>query len=118
MTETLSNYALGSSDEEIARLDGQSASIEAATRLLLRAAGIGPGMRVLDLGTGVCHVARLIAELVCTKDGKGAVVGIDTSTKLLGVVAARSSANPHVRFVQGDVRTWRDAAPFDAMSGA
>ena len=64
MTEIHSNYALGSSDEEIACLDAQSASIVAPTRLLLRAAGIGPGMRVLDLGTGLGHVARLVAELV------------------------------------------------------
>lgn len=117
MTETFSNYALGSSDEEIARLDGQSASIEAATRLLLRAAGIGSGMRVLDLGTGVGHVARLVADLVGGEDGTGRVVGIDISERLLAVAAARTSAHPHVRFVQGDVRTWRDEAPFDAVVG-
>ena len=74
MTEIPTNYALGSSDEEMARLDSQAASIEAATRLLLRAAGIGPGMRVLDLGTGVGHVARLIAELVGANDGAVSVV--------------------------------------------
>ena len=107
MTETQSDYALGSSDEEITRLDAQSASIEAPTRLLLRAAGIGPGMRVLDLGTGLGHVARLVAELV---GSKGSVVGIDTSAKLLAAASARTSAHPHVRYVQGDVRTWRDSA--------
>ena len=52
MNEPTTTYALGSSDHEIERLDRQSASIESATRLLLRAAGIQPGMRVLDLGTG------------------------------------------------------------------
>lgn len=114
MTKTLSDYVLGSSDEEIARLDGQSASIESATRLLLRAAGIAPGMRVLDLGTGIGHVARLIAEIV---GERGAVVGIDTSAKLLAVAAARGSAHPHVRFVQGDVRDWRGDSPFDAIVG-
>ena len=114
MTENISNYALGSSDHEIARLDGQSASIEAATRLLLRAAGVGPGMRVLDLGTGIGHVAMLIAELV---GAEGRVIGIDTSARLLEVAAARASAHPQVKFVQGDVRTWRDEAPFDAVVG-
>ena len=114
MTENKPDYVLGSSDQEIARLDGQSASIEAATRLLLRAAGVGPGMRVLDLGTGIGHVAILVAELVGTE---GQVVGIDTSAKLLDVASTRASQHPQVRFVQGDVRTWRDEAPFDAIVG-
>jgi hypothetical protein len=44
-------YALESSAAEIARLDAQAVSIAPATALLLRAAGITPGTRVLDLGT-------------------------------------------------------------------
>jgi SAM-dependent methyltransferase len=117
MTETLRDYALGCSDPEIARLDAQSASLEAPTRLLLRAAGIGPGMRVLDLGTGLGDVARLLAEQVGASDGTGSVIGIDTSAKLLALAAARTSVYPLVRFVHGDVRTWRDAEPFDAIVG-
>ena len=35
-----------------------------ATRLILRAAGVQPGMRVLDLGTGPGHVALMLAEMV------------------------------------------------------
>ena len=105
---------LGSSDEEIERLDQQSASIEAATRLLLRAAGIAPGMRVLDLGTGIGHVAMLVADLV---GPQGCVVGIDTSARLLDVAAARGSTRPQLHFVEGDVRSWRDSEPFDAVVG-
>lgn len=85
--------ALGSSDHEIERLDRQSASIEGATRLLLRAAGIQPGMRVLDLGTGVGHVAMLVAEMV---GPEGRVVGIDNSARLLDVATARASARPQL----------------------
>jgi 2-polyprenyl-3-methyl-5-hydroxy-6-metoxy-1,4-benzoquinol methylase len=114
MTEQTSHYALGSSDAEIARLDAQSAAIDGATRLLLRAAGIERGMRVLDLATGLGHVATLVAELV---GSEGAVVGIDTSAKLLAVARARAATHPQIKFVQGDVRTWRDAAPFDAVVG-
>ena len=44
MTENKPDYVLGSSDHEIARLDAQSASIEAATRL-----GIPP-MGLSDAG--------------------------------------------------------------------
>ena len=114
MKEKATTYVLGSSDQEIERLDRQSASIEAATRLLLRAAGITPGMRVLDLGTGVGHVAMLVADLV---GPQGCVVGIDTSARLLDVAAARASTRSQLHFVEGDVRSWRDTEPFDAIVG-
>ena len=107
-------YALGCDDHEITRLDRQSASIAGATRLLLRASGIQLGMRVLDLGTGIGHVAMLIAELV---GPMGQVVGIDNSSKMLYVAAVRAAGQPHLRFVQGDVRDWRDDEPFDAIVG-
>jgi len=114
MNEQMTKYALGSSDHEIERLDRQAASIDGATRLLLRASGIQPGMRVLDLGTGIGHVATLVAELV---GPQGEVVGIDNSVKLLNVAALRAAARPQLRFVEGDVRSWRDEEPFDAVVG-
>lgn len=114
MNEKPTTYALGSSDQEIERLDRQSASIESATRLLLRASGIEPGMRVLDLGTGIGHVAMLLAEMV---GPEGSVVGIDNNQKLLDVAALRATARRQLRFTVGDVRQWRDDAPFDAIVG-
>ena len=114
MKQHTTTYVLGSSDQEIERLDRQSASIEGATRLLLRAAGIGPGMRVLDLGTGIGHVAMLIADLV---GPQGSVVAIDSNARLLEVAAARGSTRAQLRFVEGDVRSWRDTEPFDAIVG-
>jgi len=114
MKEATTKYVLGSSDHEIERLDRQSASIEGATRLLLRAAGITPGMRVLDLGTGIGHVAMLLADLV---GPQGRVVGIDNNARLLDVAAARASTRAQLGFVEGDVRSWRDAEPFDAIVG-
>ncbi len=114
MNEKTAAYSLGASGHEIERLDRQAASIEGATRLLLRASGIQPGMRVLDLGTGIGHVAMLVAELV---GPEGRVVGIDNSSKLLDVAALRAAARPQVHFIQGDVRDWRDDEPFDAIVG-
>ena len=107
-------YSLGASDHEIARLDQQAAAIEPPTRVLLRAAGIGPGMRVLDLGTGLGHVASLAAELV---GPEGRVVGVDNSARLLDVATTRAAARPQLRFVEGDVCTWRDEEPFDVVVG-
>jgi len=114
MNQPKTSYVLGSSDQEIERLDRQSASIDAATRLLLRAAGITPGMRVLDLGTGIGHVATLLADLV---GPQGSVVAIDSNARLLEVAASRASARPQLRFLEGDVRSWRDPEPFDAVVG-
>jgi len=107
-------YALGAEDHEIARLDLQAAWLDAATRTLLRVAGIGPGMRVLDLGTGLGHVAMAAADLV---GESGQVVGIDTSTRLLERAADRATGRPQLRFVEGDVRSWRAGEPFDAVVG-
>lgn len=71
-------------------------------------------MRVLDLGTGLGHVAFAAADLV---GAEGRVVGVDNNLKLLGVAIGRASAHPQVRFVEGDVRTWRSEEPFDAVIG-
>ena len=107
---------LGSDPHELARLDRQAASIEPATRLLLEAAGIGAGMRVLDLGTGLGHVARLTGQLV---GPKGAVVGLDRAVPMLAVARQRAEAagERHVSFVEGDVGRWRADQPFDAIVG-
>lgn len=110
-------YALGSDEDEIVRLDGQAAMSAAATRLLLEAGGrIAPGMRVLDLGTGLGHVAFDVASLV---GPRGAVVGIDRSTRLLQIAEHRRLAAgvDNVTFVEADVRTFRDDEPFDAVVG-
>jgi SAM-dependent methyltransferase len=109
-------YVLGNDPAELDRLDRQSASIEGATRLLLRAAGVGRGMRVLDLGTGLGHVARLAGELV---GPDGAVVGIDDSSEALAVARRRveEAGERHVSFVEADARTWRAPEPFDVVLG-
>jgi SAM-dependent methyltransferase len=108
-------YVLGNHPEELTRLDRQAAAIERPTRLLLQAAGIAPGMRVLDLGTGLGHVARIIADMV---GPSGAVVGLDRSPEVLAAARDRTqqdSAATRVTFIEGDVCAWRAADPFDAI---
>jgi len=107
-------YSLGSEDHEIARLDAQAALLDRATSMLLRVAGIGPGMRVLDLGTGLGHVALAVAGLV---GPEGRVVGIDSAPNLLEEATRRASGYRRVQFVEGDVRTWRSRESFDAVVG-
>src|SRR3954454_5405161 len=107
-------YVLGSTEPEIARLGAQAAAIAPPTALLLQAAGIGAGMRVLDLGPGLGHVAFAVAELV---GPEGAVVGVDQGTTVLEIADARrrAAALEQVSFEVGDARTFRDGALFDAV---
>ncbi len=108
-------YALGGERHEIVRLDAQAAFYEPATARFLAAAGIQPGMRVLDLGTGLGHVARLIAALV-RPSGE---VGVDAQPGLLAIARERDAEAgvDNIRLVEGDVREYRDERRFDAVVG-
>jgi SAM-dependent methyltransferase len=112
----MQQYSLGSHADELARLDRQAAVIERPTRLILQAAGIAPGMRVLDLGSGLGHVARLVGEIV---GPGGSVLGIDRSPEMIDAARQRTEASgaAHVSFAQGDVTAWRADEPFDAVVG-
>jgi ubiquinone/menaquinone biosynthesis C-methylase UbiE len=107
-------YVLGSDDAEIARLDGQASSIAGATEALLRAAGIGGPMRVLDLGTGLGHVAFQVADLL---DPGGSVLGVDQAERLLEIAERRRAAAgaENIGFLQADARAFSASEPFDAI---
>jgi SAM-dependent methyltransferase len=107
-------YVLGSDDPEIERLDLQAGWLEEPTRLLLRLAGIEPGMRVLDLGSGLGHVALALADLV---GSKGQVVVIDNADRMVALASQRAGDRTQVWFTKGDVRTWTCDEPFDAVVG-
>jgi SAM-dependent methyltransferase len=106
----MTGYSLGNDPQELARLDRQAQAIAQPTAMLLQAAGIERGMRVLDLGTGLGHVALQVAAMV---GPEGSVVGIDQSAEALEV--ARTRAGPNVRFEQADALEFRDPEPFDAI---
>jgi SAM-dependent methyltransferase len=95
-------YVLGSSEEEVARLDVQAAAIAPATALLLQAGGIAPGMRVLDLGTGAGSVALLAARTV---GPTGTVVTVDRDPDALALAASHIEREGvrNVEFVEGDL---------------
>ena len=88
-------YTMGRTATETGRLMQQAELVQSFTRHLLEDAGIGSGMKVLDLGTGAGDVAMLAARLV---GPTGAVVGIDTNPAVLAVARDRCRARAgHVR---------------------
>lgn len=109
-------YALERSREEYERLTRQGVLFRGVTERLLQAAGLAPGMRVLDVGSGAGDVAFLAAELV---GPEGVVVGVDVDGAVLATARARAEllGLRNVRFVEGDVRTVALGDDFDAAVG-
>ncbi len=73
-------YVLGHTEQELERLMTQSQLFEPFTAQLFRDAGIAPGMRVLDVGSGSGDVSFLAARMV---GPSGHVVGVDRSAVAL-----------------------------------
>ena len=109
-------YTLGNTDAEHRRLAHQALRFNPLTRRVFEAAGIGPGQRVLDLGSGAGDVALLLAEMV---GPKGAVVGVERHDGSLARARERVSQArlANVTFVQGDVAHVSGHEPFDAAVG-
>src|SRR5262249_24682856 len=115
-SDFMANYALGSTDAEHERLIWQAEWIAPFTERLFREAGIGPGQRVLDVGSGVGDVALLLARLV---GPAGEVVGIEREKRSVARARARvaGAGLRNVEFVHSDVATIADDKPFDAAVG-
>jgi len=109
-------YVLRHSEGEHQRLIEQQGFLGGSTERLFVDAGIGPGMRVLDVGSGVGEVSLLAASLV---GPGGSVVGVDTDP--LAIERARERVPAlgftNVSFVEGDIRTLTFDEPFDAAVG-
>jgi ubiquinone/menaquinone biosynthesis C-methylase UbiE len=112
----VAEYALGYTDAEQERLIRQAALIAPVTERLFHEAGIGPGQRVLDLGSGMGDVAMLVARLV---GPLGEVVGIERDANSIararGRIAAAGLRN--VSFIQCDVGEIASDQLFDAAVG-
>jgi ACS family D-galactonate transporter-like MFS transporter len=109
-------YALGYTTAEHDRLIRQAAQIEPILERLFREAGIGPGQRVLDLGSGVGDVSMLAARLV---GPSGEVVGIERDASSIAVATRRvaEAGFRNVSFTQTDASQIASAKPFDAAVG-
>jgi SAM-dependent methyltransferase len=109
-------YVLGYTSAEHERLIRQAALIAPVAERFFRRAGIGPGQRVLDLGSGVGDVSMAVAGVV---GPTGEVVGIERDSASIALAEARVKAAGfhHVRFERADLNElWMDK-PFDAVVG-
>ncbi len=97
-----SSYILGDTDRELDRLIRQAALFSDFTADVFRKAGIGRGMRVLDVGCGVGDVAMIAAELV---GPEGSVVAVDRSAAALDIARARveRAGLAQIRFEEADL---------------
>ncbi len=109
-------YALGRTSAETRRLILQNQIYGTLTRRLFVDAGIGPGMRVLDLGSGAGDVSLVLADLV---GPQGQVVGVDQNAAILDTARARvaSAGFSTVEFRHGDIQAIEDFDFFDAIVG-
>jgi len=110
------DYPLGNTDAEHERLIRQAARVAPTTERFFREAGIGPGQRVLDIGSGVGDVAMLVARLV---GPSGEVVAIERDPKSIAKARARvtEAGFDNVRVNESDVGEIPDGKPFDAAVG-
>ena len=111
-----SDYALGHNEAEHERLIEQGELLRPLTRRVFEAAGIGPGMRVLDVGCGAGDVAFLVGEMV---GAEGSVLGVDLDGTAVELADSRRSAQQvgNVAFRCGDAGSSAFEGPFDAVVG-
>lgn len=109
-------YVLGHSNREFERLSAQARIIDPITRTMLNQAGVAPGMRVLDVGSGAGDVAFLAAELV---GAMGEIVGVDRAAPAVAAARRRAAERPlhNVSFRVGDPSELSFERPFDAVVG-
>lgn len=109
-------YVLGHNPGELARLERQAAFFAEPTEDVLRRAGIGREMRVLDVGCGVGDVSMIAAKLV---GSGGLVLGVDQSAVALGAARRRAAAAGYgwLSFEEGDLNRIEPDLGFDAIVG-
>ena len=115
-TQGTAGYALGYTDAEHERLVLQAATIAPITERLFREAGIGPGFRVLDLGSGLGDVSMLVARLV---GPSGKIVGVERDARSIKRAKTRMAAEglSNVSFLETSVDNIVTDQLFDAVVG-
>jgi predicted O-methyltransferase YrrM len=103
-------------EQEGIRLLLESAVYDPLTHRFLAEAGVSPGMRVLELGSGAGSVALLLADLV---GPDGLVVGVECNPAMVQLARRRAQAagKTNVTIVGGEIESFRQGGPYDALVG-
>ncbi len=98
----MTDYVLGTGDEEIARLGVQHRVWRARAIDAWRRAGIAAGQTVVDVGCGPGYASLDLAELV---GSSGRVIAIDRSQRFLAALdaAAKSRGLTHITTIEADL---------------
>jgi len=86
--ESGSTYVLGHEDAEVQRLLLQGRLYDDYTEHAFRLAGLRPGMRVLDIGSGPGDVSFVAARLV---GPTGSVLGVDAAPEMIELARTRAT---------------------------
>lgn len=110
-------YSLGVSQRETARLEAQASGMQSFMHNFLVAAGLQPGMRVLDLGSGAGDMSLAARSVV---GESGSILGVDITPASLTRARERVAAAgfENVAFIEADLT--RDFAlddEFNAIVG-
>ena len=110
------SYVLGHSERELDRLSLQARMFAPFTRQVFQEAGLAPGMRVLEVGSGSGDVAFLAAEFV---GPRGSAVGVDRAPAAVerAQLRARQMGIANVEFVEADPVLMPGEEGFDAIVG-
>ena len=112
-----SPYAFADRAQEQWRLATQGRVLHPLTERVFRAAGLGTGIRVLDLGSRAGDVAILAARLV---GREGEVIGVERDPEAVAWATDRVAqvGLSNVRFIEGDAQTLDGVTDeFDAAVG-
>jgi protein-L-isoaspartate(D-aspartate) O-methyltransferase len=109
------NVHLAYGDHPLPIEAGQTISQPYIVALMIQAAGIKPGDRVLEIGAGSGYAAAVISRIA------GKVIAIERQHELVEIARERLRrlGYDNVEIVGGDgTKGWRDAAPYDAILAA
>lgn len=109
-------YPLGYSAQETQRFEDQAVRLQDLTEDVLRRAGLRPGMRVLDLGSGAGDVSLLAAKIV---GNDGIVLGIEKASSSVEIARRRVAALgvQNVGFEHSGLAEFATDRTFDAIIG-
>lgn len=98
----------------VRRLLLQGSLYDPLTRRLLVDAGLSPGMRVLDVGSGAGNVSTIAGNLVAPR---GSVLGVDADAAMVAFARAQVGQSANVNILSGNVDQVDPEGPIDAVVG-